>query len=190
MKYFFLLFLLVICGIAYLRSEQPKIWGDILAALKTPEDTSTSPVATASTNASPVAPAPINAADVPTWPVPTAPTNADASSQTNAASTDAVANVPKVFVPPDPLPAQPNWTWTVSYRDYHNVVVTKVEADKVHITYDGGIGTVNTSELPPELQKLFNYDPELAAQASKQKAAALAQAEAEEAPKIAALRQQ
>jgi len=49
--------------------------------------------------------------------------------------------------------------WTVNGKDYHNVTVGKVEADKVYITYDGGVGTVPLAELPPDLQKRFNYDP-------------------------------
>jgi hypothetical protein len=61
--------------------------------------------------------------------------------------------------------------WTVNGKDYHNVKVTKVEADTVHIMFDGGIGTVNLSDLTPELQKKFNYDPKAAALASQQKAA-------------------
>ena len=69
--------------------------------------------------------------------------------------------------------------WTVNGKDYHNVTVGKVEPDLVHITYDGGTGTVMLSDLTPELQKRFNYDPKAAAQASQQKAAAQAQAEAD-----------
>src|ERR1035438_7040862 len=76
--------------------------------------------------------------------------------------------------------------WTVNGKDYHNVTVGKVEPDRVHITYDGGIGTVMLSDLTPELQKRFNYDPKAAAQASQQKAAADAQAEAEVAKEAAA----
>ena len=49
--------------------------------------------------------------------------------------------------------------WTVNGKDYHNVVVGQVEADLVHISYDGGIGTVALADLPPDLQKRFNYNP-------------------------------
>jgi len=52
--------------------------------------------------------------------------------------------------------------WTVSGKDYHNVIVGQVEANKVHITYDGGLGTIAFADLQPELQKRFNYDPEKA----------------------------
>jgi len=55
----------------------------------------------------------------------------------------------------------PLWAedWTVAGKDYHNVKVGQVEADRVHITYDGGIGTIMLSDLTPELQKRFNFDP-------------------------------
>jgi hypothetical protein len=49
--------------------------------------------------------------------------------------------------------------WTVEGKDFHNVKVGQVDPDKVHITYDGGIGTVLLSDLTPELQKRFGYDP-------------------------------
>jgi len=49
--------------------------------------------------------------------------------------------------------------WTVDGKDYHNVTVGEVEADRVHITYDGGLGTVPLADLPPDLQKRFGYDP-------------------------------
>ena len=55
--------------------------------------------------------------------------------------------------------------WTVNGQDYHNVVVGQVEADRVHITYDGGVGAVSLADLPPDLQKRFSYDPKKAAAA-------------------------
>jgi hypothetical protein len=185
MKYAFLLVVLVICAVAYLYYEQPKIWNDCLAAMKAPEVVSPAPpIATAATNAPPDA---------------TAPTNSEASTPPNAPNVDtptgSIPNtntgvtIPKVFTPPEPIPAQANWTWTVQGKDYHNVVVTKVEADTVSIMYDGGMGRINTSDLTPDLQKMFNYDPQASALASHQKAAALAQAEAAEAPRIAAEQQ-
>lgn len=191
MKYLFLMFLLVVLGVLYLRAEQPKIWSDCLEALALPP------------NKAPVAKVPVAAAPVATVPIATAPVAAAPAPQTGQAAqptsqeptgyviyTNVAAPTPQAFVPPAPLPAQPNWNWTVLFREYHNVVVTKVEADCVHITYDGGIGSINTSDLPPDLQKLFNYDPQVAAAAAKQKQAARAKIEAEEAPKIAAAAQQ
>lgn len=62
--------------------------------------------------------------------------------------------------------------WCVLGRDYHNVKVGTVDADKVHVTYDGGIGAIPLANLPPDLQKRFNYDP------AKAKSAAIAESEA------------
>jgi len=56
--------------------------------------------------------------------------------------------------------------WTVNGKTYNNVTVSKVDADRVHITYDGGIGAILLSDLPPDLQKKFNYDPNAAAAAT------------------------
>ncbi len=56
--------------------------------------------------------------------------------------------------------------WTVNGKDYHNVIVGQVEADKVHITYDDGVGTIKLADLPPDLQKRFNYDSAAAAKAA------------------------
>jgi hypothetical protein len=67
--------------------------------------------------------------------------------------------------------------WSVNGKDYHNVTVGKVEPDRVHITYDGGIGTVMLSDLTPELQKRFNYDPQKAKAAAKAEEERLAQAD-------------
>jgi len=50
--------------------------------------------------------------------------------------------------------------WTVNGKDYHNVKVGQIEPDRVHITYDGGIGSVLLADLTPEIQKRFGYDIE------------------------------
>jgi len=63
--------------------------------------------------------------------------------------------------------------WTVDGKDYHNIKVTGSDDSTVSIMYDGGIGRVNLSDLPPDLQKRFNYDP------IKAKAAEKAEAERE-----------
>ncbi|MCE0483605.1 MAG: hypothetical protein LV479_05140 [Methylacidiphilales bacterium] len=54
-------------------------------------------------------------------------------------------------------------------KTFHNVTVGKVEVDRVHITYDGGIGTVALADLPPDLQKRFNYDPAQAKAATQKR---------------------
>ncbi len=67
--------------------------------------------------------------------------------------------------------------WSVGGRDYHNVVVGKIEADRVHITYDGGIGTILIADMPPELKAKFAFDP----------AKAKAEADARESARLAAV---
>jgi hypothetical protein len=49
--------------------------------------------------------------------------------------------------------------WIVRGKDYRNVIVGQIEADRVHIAYDGGIGSISLADLSPELQKKFKYDP-------------------------------
>jgi prefoldin subunit 5 len=55
----------------------------------------------------------------------------------------------------------------VQGKTYHDVVVGAVEADRVHITYDGGIGALNLADLPPDIQKRLGYDPQKAAAAAQ-----------------------
>jgi hypothetical protein len=76
----------------------------------------------------------------------------------------------------------------VNGRDYHNVKVTEVDADRVHITYDGGIGTVMIADLTPELKKRFNYDPDAAKQALAEREKQEAQSDAELAAELAVQR--
>jgi len=86
-------------------------------------------------------------------------------------------------LPEPPIPSSPSTPipkdWTVNGRDYHNVNVTQVETDRVHITYDGGLGTVMLSDLTPELQKRFNYDPVAAKETTQERAQQASQADAE-----------
>jgi hypothetical protein len=71
------------------------------------------------------------------------------------------------FTPPNPLPAQPNWTWTTrTGRTYNDVVIQKVEADCVTILDRDGGARLIISDLPEDLQKQLNYDERLAAEAS------------------------
>ena len=212
MKYLYGLLIIVACGLAYIRFEQPQDWNTYLDDLKvvvSPTEKSATgavPSANASTANKALANTPTNPEPVTTAefisPNSAKFTNPDhvrqveqpAQPNSNTSTgfvinTNVAARSSKEFVPPYPIPAQPNWTWIVLYRVYHNVVVTKVEADTISITYDGGVGSVNQSDLTPELQKMFNYDTQAAALASHQKTAALAQAEAAETPAIAALQQ-
>jgi hypothetical protein len=78
----------------------------------------------------------------------------------------------RVFVPPNPIPAQPHWTWTT--RDgkvYEDVVIKKVEADCVTILYRDGGARIDTYNLPQDIQKQLNYDPSLAGDAAMKRAA-------------------
>ena len=58
--------------------------------------------------------------------------------------------------------------WTVNGKNYHNVIVGQIESDRVHVTYDGGVGAINLADLPPDLQMRFRYDP-IAAKAAQTK---------------------
>jgi hypothetical protein len=74
--------------------------------------------------------------------------------------------------PPSPAPGQTSpaatsTDWTVNGKVYRNVVVGQIEADQVHITYDGGIGAFPLASLPAEIQKKLGYDPEKAATAAQ-----------------------
>ena len=69
--------------------------------------------------------------------------------------------------------------WTVGYKTYKNVTVTKVTDDHVEITFDGGVGSPKLASLPPELQKRFNYDPAKAKAAIDAENARLAQSDQE-----------
>ncbi len=201
MKYVFPLVVLIICAVAYIRSQQPKIWNDCLAAMQSPQPTPSTttdvPPPAVVVDAAPITAPPVVAPPKTVVVISPDSTNfinpdhvrqVEQPAQPNSGSpsgivinTNVVTASPKVFIPPDPIPAQANWTWTVLGRDYNNVKVTKVEADSVSIMYDGGMGRVNQSDLTPDLQKMFNYDPQAAELARHQKAAALAQAEAAEA---------
>ena len=74
--------------------------------------------------------------------------------------------------------------WTVDGKDYHNVVVGEVNGDQVHITYDDGVGTIAISDLPPDVQKRLNYNP----QAAKAAAAADTAEAQQEAAKAVTVR--
>ena len=74
--------------------------------------------------------------------------------------------------------------WTVDGKDYHNVKVGQIEADRVHITYDGGLGTVPLADLPPELQKRFAYDPAAAKAAQTKREADQGAADAQLAEEV------
>ena len=68
--------------------------------------------------------------------------------------------------------------WTVAGKDYHNIKVTDSDALTVSVTYDGGIGHFNISDLSPELQAKLKYDPNKAKAILAQEAEGKAVAEA------------
>jgi hypothetical protein len=70
---------------------------------------------------------------------------------------------------PDVMPAQPNWTWTTTDgKTYQDVVVTKIDPGTVAITHSLGVAHVPIVSLPPDIQKLFNYDPAMVAALQKE----------------------
>jgi hypothetical protein len=79
------------------------------------------------------------------------------------------APAPPPTVSPDNTPMPKDWT--VNGREFYNVTVGEVEADRVNITYDGGLGTVMLADMPRDLQKRFNYDPAAAQKLEAQRAA-------------------
>jgi hypothetical protein len=87
------------------------------------------------------------------------------SASTSALADSSLAFLPqKMWVPPAAMPAQPNWTWkTVDGKTYENVVVTGIEPDAVTISHSLGVAHISTDLLPPDIQKMVNYDPEAAA---------------------------
>jgi hypothetical protein len=172
-KYSFLAVILLVCGLAYLRYERPKIWNDYITGLKAPENASSifhaavPRVASASVATNPPKPPPVSEIVSPN--TSASSTQASQAEEPAASNTDTVANSPRVFIPPNPIPAQPNWTWSVLGKTYTNVVIRKVEAECVTITHDSGGGRIDISLLPADIQKMLNYDPELAAQTATEK---------------------
>jgi len=74
------------------------------------------------------------------------------------------------FVPPDPLPKQDNWTWvTTQGAIYRNVKIVRVEADCVTILDSDGGARIDTSTLPPDIQRQLNYTPAIASEAAEQR---------------------
>jgi hypothetical protein len=91
-------------------------------------------------------------------PAPTSPATASSSASTPAVSPPPTANSALPWAPPDPIPAQPNWTWTtMDGTTYQNVVITKIEPDTVSITHSLGVAHIPINLLPRDLQKRLNY---------------------------------
>lgn len=52
---------------------------------------------------------------------------------------------------------------TIDGKDYKNATVSRVEPDGIVITFSGGIVKIPFTELSPEIQKKYGYDPQAAA---------------------------
>jgi hypothetical protein len=57
---------------------------------------------------------------------------------------------------------------TIEGKEYKNVKVSRVEPDGVVITFSGGIVKIPFTELPPEVQAKFGYNPQAATDYQKQ----------------------
>lgn len=176
--------LLLICLAGYANSKNPagcaKVGTDLVAVFTsllptfpapTP-DAGTPPAAPAAEAPTPAPapsappPAPVAASPAPPPPTPVAAAPAPAPTP----SPDA----PKPWTPPNPIPSQPNWTWTTEDgKTYQNVTITKIEPNSVTITHSMGVSHIDPALLPPDIQKQLNYDPAA-------RKAAQAEAEAEE----------
>ena len=57
---------------------------------------------------------------------------------------------------------------TINGKEYKNAKLSRVEADGIVITFSGGIVKLPFTELSPEIQKKYGYDPAAAADFQKQ----------------------
>lgn len=69
--------------------------------------------------------------------------------------------------------------WEVGMHTYHNVIVQDVQADRVLVSFDGGVAGPLLVNLSPELQKRFNYDPVKAKAATAAREKVYAQVDSE-----------
>ena len=155
------LFVVLLAAGGYLRFEQPKDWNKLLDSFKAdlPVETPLPPIKPVKAQAEYITPNSTNFVN--------SPHIIDVQQPAHAASTNAPP-VPsnKVFVPPNPLPAEAAWTWTTSDGQiFHNVIIEKVEADRVTIFHDKGSAVLDMYVLSNDVQRQLNYDPDLAAEA-------------------------
>jgi len=175
MKHFpLVLIFLVLGGAIYMRFQQPKDWNKMLDVLRAGDAAETVPVTPEETAAA-AATAPKKSSGV-VYITPDSTNYLNSGHVTEVPQPTHAPSPPatnKVFVPPSPLPSQSAWTWTTSDgKTYHNVIIEKVDADRVSIFYDQGSAVIDISQLSPDIQRLLNYDPDLAAEAisARQKA--------------------
>ena len=100
--------------------------------------------------------------------------NAISFDATSMETTDDLASTaphaPSVptWTPPNPIPAQDNWTWTTNDKNYQNVVITgfNTDDDTVAIVHSTGVAHLDLSLLPSDIQKKLNYSPKATASQS------------------------
>jgi len=180
------LLILVACVGAWVHAVHPEVYQSALAKVQAYSGgaPATNQIQT------PVPPPPPAAttttAQVTAIPAPVAPTPPPSPAHAVVESTG-----PLVFIPPNPLPAQPNWTWmTTDGKVYKNVVIKMVEADCVTVIDEDGGGRIEIALLPPDIQKLLNYNPALAKRFNDQRIKDDELARAAEAAKKQAMAQQ
>src|SRR5438876_8647980 len=61
---------------------------------------------------------------------------------------------------------------TINGQEYKNVTVSRVEPDGIVITFSGGIVKIPFTELSPEIQKKYGYDPKAAEEFAEKSASA------------------
>jgi thiol-disulfide isomerase/thioredoxin len=149
----FFLLLIAVCAYAYTHNPAGcvKLGNDLVAVFQPPttnDSAATPPVAT---------PPPIPA---------TAPVPPPSSTESLLAPMTYAPPPPvKPWSPPAVMPAQSNWTWTTSDgKTYQNVVITNIGPEIVSINHSMGVAHISIAELPGDIQKQLNYDPEAAHQ--------------------------
>jgi hypothetical protein len=171
MKYF-LIYIVVMSGISfYIYTQHPELVTKMLAMIKAPgnADNQTPPASSDDNNTV------VRQPPTPAGPVMITPSTTNFLDPTHVVPVEQhIVDVPRPagdFSPPTTLPAQPDWTWTTADGHvYKNVIVDKVEADRVTILYDGGGAYVNIATLPPDIQSQLNYRSDWARAAQEERA--------------------
>jgi nucleoredoxin len=64
------------------------------------------------------------------------------------------------WTPPTDIPAHANWTWQTSDgKTYENVVITNITSTEVAITYAQGVAHIPLDDLPHDVQRELQYNP-------------------------------
>lgn len=158
---------IIVAGVAsiigWMYHQRPKAFTDFASALVSKDEASPSalPIAPIATTTPVVIVPKVEAPEPVLTPVAFKPVE-------TPAPIIAPPTTKKVFVAPDPLPKQDNWTWIANDgKSYEKVRITKVEADAVTILDSDGGARIDISLLPTDIQQQLNYDPELAKEAAE-----------------------